>query len=317
MNKIESIDITDKQSWLESRLQDVTSTEVSALYGLNPYSTEYELYHQKKNKEIIHLDENERMTWGLRLEKSIAEGAAETMKWDIEPMNVYMRKPDNRIGSSFDYKINSKADGPGILEVKNVDGMVYHRNWVDDGQGNIEAPEHIELQVQHQMEVADMEWCAIVALVGGNTQKIVHRKRDRTIGDSINAKVKKFWDLVDAGRAPSPDYEKDAEYIIKTLRGQATEGLIAEADGELEELIKAYGFAQREASDMKKLQDSYKAQILERVNDASKVIFSNGSISCGMTKPSLGTLVTPEMVDTYVGARKGFRSFRLTKKKGS
>ena len=162
-----------------------------------------------------------------------------------------------------------------------------------------------------------MEWCAIVALVGGNTQKIVHRKRDRTIGDSINAKVKKFWDLVDAGRAPSPDYEKDAEYIIKTLRGQATEGLIAEADDELEELIKAYGFAQREASDMKKLQDSYKAQILERVNDASKVIFSNGSISCGMSKPSLGTLVTPEMVDTYIGARKGFRSFRLTKKKGA
>ena len=31
--------ITNKQDWLENRLLDVTSTEVSALYDLNPYKS--------------------------------------------------------------------------------------------------------------------------------------------------------------------------------------------------------------------------------------------------------------------------------------
>jgi hypothetical protein len=67
---------------------------------------------------------------------------------------------------------------------------VYHRNWIDDGEGNIEAPEHIEMQIQHQMEVADIDWCCLVALVGGNTQKVhLPRKRDREIGGNIRAKV--------------------------------------------------------------------------------------------------------------------------------
>ena len=311
----EIIPVTDETSWLEQRLKDVTSTEVSALYGLSPYMSEFELYHQKKDAQVVRIEENERMKWGKRLEATIAQGAAEDQGWNIEKFDVYMRDADHRIGSSFDFKIDSKSDGVGILEIKNVDSLVYHRNWIDDGNGNIEAPEHIELQVQHQMEVAGIEWCAIVALVGGNTQKIVMRNRDRQIGSDIRARVKAFWEMIEAGRAPSPDYTQDAQFIIKQLRNQAEEGLIAEADQELEDLIVQYAFTKREASDMEKISQQYKAQILDRVGNASKILSSRGTVSCGMTKPSQGTLVTPDMVGTYIGARSGFRNFRFTAKK--
>lgn len=313
---IVTIPVTDIDSWLQNRLLDVTSTEVSALYDLSPYKTEYELYHEKKNGEIVRIEENERMTWGKRLEASIANGAAETMGWDIDKLDVYIRNPETRLGSSFDYQINSSSDGTGILEVKNVDGAVYRRNWNDDGAGNIEAPEHIELQIQHQMEVADVSWCAIVALVGGNTQKVIFRNRDREIGKDLVKKVGAFWAKVDAGTPPSADYEKDAEFIIKTLRNQAEAGLVAQADPDLDELIKGYAFASQEASSMAKVKDSYKAQILERVGEASKVLSGLGTISCGMSKPSEGTLVTQDMVGTYLNPRKGYRMFRFTKNKG-
>ena len=181
------IPITDTQSWLENRLLDVTSTEVSALYDLSPYQTEFELYHQKKEKLVVRIDDNERMLWGRNLESAIAHGAADTMGWEIYKFDDYLSNPETRMGSSFDYKItkSNKFDQPdegvGILEIKNVDGIAYRKNWKDDGNGNIEAPEHIELQIQHQMEVADIKWCALVALVGGNTQKIIFRKRDHAI----------------------------------------------------------------------------------------------------------------------------------------
>ena len=320
-----SIPITDEQSWLENRLLDITSTEVSALYDLSPYQTEFELYHQKKEKHVVRLEENERMTWGKRLEDSIAHGAAETMGWNISKFDVYMSNPETRMGSSFDYKINKTESmvgmpmygGAGILEIKNVDGVAYRKNWKDDGNGNIEAPEHIELQIQHQMEVADMGWCALVALVGGNTQKIVFRKRDRAIGEDLTKKVAEFWGKIKAGTPPNIDYLKDAEYIIKTLHNQADAGVMLDADEDLDRLIDEYNTTNKELHSLSKAKDSIKAQILERSQKASKIFSKYGTISCGMSKESKGKLITQEMVGTYQSPRKGYRMFRFSSPKSN
>jgi putative phage-type endonuclease len=312
---ITTIPIIDKQAWLAERVKDITSTEVSALFGLSPYMSEFELWHQKRDQQVVEIEENERMTWGKRLESAIAHGAAETMGWDIESLDVYMRN-ENRIGSSFDFKIVNHADGDGILEIKNVDGIQYSRNWIER-EGDIEAPEHIELQIQHQMEVADINWCALVALVGGNTQKVIYRKRDPEIGAEIRKRVELFWKSIDSNTPPSPDYTMDAEFIIKTLRGTATEGLVAESNADIDDLLKQYSFVSKEVSDLTKIKEQYKAQILHMVGDASKVLSPLGTVSCGMTSPSQGTLITPDMVGTYIGGRKGFRNFRFTAKKGA
>lgn len=312
---IEVIQITDRDKWLAERVKDVTSTEVSALYGLSPYMTEFELFHQKKDKTVVSIEPNERMKWGTRMESVIAYGAAEDQGWDIEKMDVYMRDIDARIGSSFDFKINSSSDGPGILEIKNVDGLQYMRGWIDDGAGNIEAPEHIELQIQHQMEVADINWCALVALVGGNTQKVILRNRDRAIGKDIRSKVGEFWNRVSTNQAPKPDYAADAEFIIKQLHADANANLVAESDSALDDLIEQYHYLSTMVSENTTLKDATKAQILERIGKASKVISPLGNISCGKTKDSLGTLITPAMVGTYLGGRSGYRNFRFTPKK--
>ena len=63
---------------------------------------------------------------------------------------------------------------------------------------------------------------------------------------------------------------------------------MAEADAELEQLIEQYHFVSREGKDLEALKEQYKAQILDRIGEASKVISSLGTISCGMTKPSEG-----------------------------
>lgn len=76
---------TDKQEWLKKRLDDITSTEVSALFGLSPYSTEFELWHRKKSREVVELASNERMVWGSRLESAIAGGIASDQGWEVSP----------------------------------------------------------------------------------------------------------------------------------------------------------------------------------------------------------------------------------------
>jgi len=313
----EIIQINNRDQWLAERTKDVTSTEISALYGLSPYTTEFELFHQKRDRQNVALQPNERMLWGNRLESAIAHGAAADHGWDIEKMDVYMRQSNARIGSSFDFKINSASDGVGILEIKNVDWRQYRNAWLDDGAGNIQAPNHIEMQIQHQMEVADIGWCALVALVGGNEQKVVFRNRDKDIGADIRVKVAAFWARIDSGAAPAPDYIADADYMIKKLHTDAEAGLVVESDTGLDELISQYIYLNAMTKEQGDLRDATKAQILGRIGLASKVTSPLGTIACGLVKDSLGTIITADMVGTYQGARKGYRQFKLSTKKGS
>lgn len=307
----ERIERTSEQAWLEQRAKDVTSTEVSALFGLSPYMTEFELWHRKANAEIVRIQENERMTWGKRLEAVIAQGVAADEGWNIQPANYYMRIPQLLMGSSFDYSLVAG----GLIEVKNVDAVQFAQKWIDDGT-TLEAPEHIELQMQHQMEVADEPFCILIALVGGNRVRWVRRERDAEIGATLRERVNAFWSSVAAGKAPSADYTRDADFVIKRLHANANDGEVIEADGELTDLIRQYEFVSREAASMEELKQATRADLLARIGTASKVKSDVGIISCGMTKPSQGTLVTQEMVGTYVGARQGYRNFRFTPKKG-
>ena len=247
MNR-QKIERTDEASWLQERTRDVTSTEVAALFGLSPYTSEFELFHRKRVGEVVRIEENERMRWGKRLEGAIANGVAADNEWVITPANIYMRDPVARIGSSFDFLISED----GLMEIKNVDGLQFQNKWIDDGV-TLEAPEHIELQIQHQMEVAERDYCILVALVGGNRVRWVRRERDEQIGAAIRERVSQFWDRVIRNDAPSPDYTMDADFIIKQLHANANDGEVIQADEALEDLIAQYQFVSREVAGMEEL----------------------------------------------------------------
>ena len=62
--------------------------------------------------------------------------------------------------------------------------------------------------------------------------------------------------------------------------------------------------------------EAIKAQILEKSQNASKIISKYGTINCGMSKGSQGKYITQDMVGTYINPRKGFRQFRFNQPKG-
>ena len=165
---------------------DVTSTEVSACL-MSTHTKQSLSCTPKKDKVVINLEDSERMAWGRRLEDSIAQGCAESQGWDVEPFDVYLSNKETRMGSSFDYKIVGEGS-LGIMEVKNVDAMVYRTKWIDDGNGHIEAPPHIEMQLQHQLHVANISWGCIVALVGGNTQKLLSEQETKKLEKCLRQK---------------------------------------------------------------------------------------------------------------------------------
>ena len=297
----ETLKPASHENWLQMRSQDLTSTEISALYGISPYMTEFELWHQHKNDRITIIDDNERMLWGRRLQDTIAVGVSADQNWDVRPMDEYIRLPEHRLGSSFDFAIAEHA----ILEVKNVDSLQYRDGWLIEGD-DIQAPAHIELQLQHQLLVSGRKEGYIAALVGGNRVTLIHRVADPAVHQSILNKAAKFWASIEANTPPSPNFVRDAEFIAR-LYNLAEPGklLDASSDADITSMAKRDKELQEAGKRIDEERAEIKARLLMRIGDVEKVIGDGFSISAGVQGP------------THIEAhdRSGFRRFRITWKK--
>lgn len=286
--KREIITPKDKEHWLAERAKDITSTEVSALFGLSPYTTEFEVWHRHQKNEIHTIDENERMKWGTRLESAIAEGVGQDNNWTVKPFKDYVRIPELQMGASFDYKIfeSLAMTAPkvlALLEVKNVDALQFKEKWEFGDDGELEAPLHIEMQVQYQMLVSDVAEAYIAALVGGNTVHLLKRQVDQDIAKSIQEKVFEFWASIRKGKAPDPDFNRDAKFISKLYQSVSKDSIIeSTTDDRIHCLAEQYKVASDAEKAAKEQKQAAKAEMLTLIGEANKVKGDGFSISAGM-----------------------------------
>jgi putative phage-type endonuclease len=303
---IEIIKIEDEGIWLDERHKVLTSTEVSALYGLSPYKTKFELFHEKLNP-VERLEQTEYMKWGNRLESVIAEAVAETEGLKIEKANVFIVDRKERIGSSFDYFI----DDGRILEIKNVRDVVFHRSWCDKN-GEIAPPMHIMLQVQFQMMLKGVSEGLVGALVGGNTLKVIRVAADSKVQESMRRKAKEFWDAVDNNTPPQmteeEQQEKDAEDAAGLIPNQEE---VVVANDEMEEMVRTYMSLKETIKAATSAADILRTRIELAAGTAGTIQGVNWKATIGMTKPSPGTLVTEDMVGLTIGGRAGFKTVRI------
>jgi len=308
----ERIDYANEQEWLVARTKDLTSTDIAALPGLDvsPYLSPWELFQRKKSGEVPQIAVNERMQWGLRLQDAIAYGVAQDMGLDIRRLNSYIRMPLERVGSSFDFEILGHGE-IALMEIKNVDGAAYRESWIEEDD-NIEAPPHIELQVQHQLLVSNRPWALLVALVGGNTVKVVRRERNVAVGEIILEKAAEFWSRVERNDPPPADFSRDARAIAK-LYNRSEPGKVIEINDDVNftGLVTAYKTAQAAVKAEEVRLDELKARMLERIGTAERATGPGWSISAKEVAANPGTVVTPEMVGNVIGARNGYRGFRV------
>lgn len=289
------------QEWLDLRTKDITSSEVSALFGLNKYTTLFELWHAKKNKEQLYFEDNEDAKWGRRFEPTIAEGLAEDNGWKIEPFKTYITIPNIKIGSSFDYKIIEPFKS--ILEIKKVNQFIFADEWIKDDDGNYEAPTHIEIQIQHQMLVSGYSKTFLGGLIGGNKPILLERNADKEIQDMIIQKCAEFWKSIEENKEPKPDFKRDLK-AIQRLYGYAEPGSIYEADEEMLDMVKTYYTLGQEIKSRESVRDEIKGKILTQIGESEKVLHPMFSITAGTVGPA-----------DVAYHREGYRMFRINPKK--
>lgn len=313
--------------WHALRAQDITSTDAPALFNLSPYQTAFELWHAKRDQVVATIDPNDRMLWGTRLQDAIAAGIAEDQGLVVRPMREYMRILGVGIGSSFDFAIEAALEsspfyatwrehGPGILEIKNVDFLAFRNGWTVEDDF-VEAPPHIEIQVQHQQLAAGRNWSLLGALIGGNRYELIERRADLAVHAGIVNKARDFWQSIRDGIAPDPVMPDDAEAVIR-MHQFAEPGKLLDARDKpaVAAMIAEYAATRRQLADLEEQSKVRKAELLQAIGDAEKVLVDGFSVSAGLVGPSAGTLVTPDMVGQTIGGRSGYRLLRVTAKKG-
>lgn len=284
------------------RARDLTSTEIAALFDASPYVTKYELWHRKRSEQVVEIEPNERMVWGNRLEPAIAQGIAQDEGWEISRATEYIRDETRRLGASFDYWVGNPKRA--LLEVKNIDGLAFRDGWivVDD---EVEAPVHIELQVQQQLMLSELEEGYIGGLVAGNRKTLLRRKPDPAVQERIVEKAHDFWLSIAENRPPEPDLNRDADFIAEMM-AQCHPGTLFDARGRDD--IRAHAAAYRFHADMERqacaAKEAAKTAILLAVGEAAKVQGDDYTISLGTVA---GGTVSYE--------RKPYRNFRLSFRK--
>jgi hypothetical protein len=221
--------------------------------------------------------------------------------WTVWRMDEFISVPEAGLGASFDYRVQCPKRGTGILEIKCVDYFQHKEKWIDD-----EAPEHIEIQLQHQLEVAEKyDWGMIAAFTSIYDWHEYERERDREFGAALVSRIRKFWADVEAGNEPKPDFYRD-DAVIKALHRGGPEPLDRTMDDHLNALVAKYKRLSEEEKATKADRDAAQAELIRLLGNHSEAFGERYKFKVTMVKASDGTEVTPEMVGTFVGGRKGY-----------
>lgn len=316
----------NRNDWLAMRKLDITSTDAAALFGMSKYMTAFEVACLKSGEIEDSFKENERSEWGAELEDVIARRIGLKYGVMVQPKKTYIRLPLVRAGASFDYEIVGITDteshliedcslrtmfslhGPGLLEIKNVDYLIFRDEWQVGEKP--EAPPHIEIQLQHQLFVSGYSWGCIGAFVAGNKLHLIIRMSDPEVHFVIAKRVAKFWGNLEQGIYP-PAAQPEDNWIVKKLYEHAEPGKLLDASGdkmppEMLPLVREYLLAAREEKKAKDRKETAHVNLLKIIGEHEKVISDIATISCGM--------VAETRVEAFT--RKAFRYWKITPKKG-
>jgi putative phage-type endonuclease len=197
---------TDRERWLECRRTGIGASEAAAILGFNPWSSAFDVWAKKL--QLVEEDESEAAYWGRVLEPHIAHAYARERKVKIRKFSKLLRSNEHSFMlATPDYK--QLGDPPALLECKQS-GL--RSRWSE------EAPEYVQVQVQHQLAVTGYQHAFVAALLGGNKLVWVEvRRNNQFINTVLIPAEEKFWQHVLSKTEPPVDASEATANVLKKL----------------------------------------------------------------------------------------------------
>jgi len=309
----------DRAEWLRLRRRYVGASEVAALFSAQPpYAMGvYALWMVKAGRMEPPDVSVERAAWGLRLENAIAEAAAEREGWRLL-LGVYATR--GRLGATLDRciaepteadraELGEHAEGPGVLELKNVDWLVHRRGWKD------EPPLHVLLQLQAQLYAVGYRWGAVAALVGGNDLRIYRYAARPALHAEMERRVAQFWRSIKANTPPAPD-GSDATYraLVDMCDGADDEPADLAGDNEAPALAERYAAVTSQIAALEKERAELRNRLIEKLGGHRYGYAGEWRIAVAYSPGRPERRITPDMVGQVLPGRAASVRLIVTQK---
>lgn len=186
------------QEWLEDRRKGIGGSDVATVLGLNKYKSVYQLWLEKTDQIEVTSAQSEAAYWGNTLEEVVAEEFSKRTGKKVRRRNrVFEHSKYPFLRANIDRDIVGEN---AVLECKTANQFLANE-WDED-----EIPIQYICQVQHYMNVLNLDYVYFAVLIGG--QKFVWKKmeRDQELIDMITEKLVEFWtENVEKGIEPAID----------------------------------------------------------------------------------------------------------------
>lgn len=235
--------------WLEWRRQGIGGSDAAAILGLDPWRSPMAVWLDKTGRLPLEREETEWQRWGHRLEQAVAaEFCYRTgLVVGVEqaqaqhPELPWMRATlDGLVYESPQPDGAHRRDALGLLEIKTASW----RSPVSWRDGRV--PDHVAVQVQHNLEVAQLDHAWLAVLLDGQELRIHELERDPDTVAALVEAEREFWQRVESGNPPPADAQPSTTEALREAYQQPELGATLELDREGRDLVEAYRLAKQE-----------------------------------------------------------------------
>jgi putative phage-type endonuclease len=268
---------------LRWRKKGIGGSDVSAILGINKWTSAIELWLDKTNQKNDPVEVNEAMQWGTILEPIIRDHFAAVTGKTVMEVKAMLQHPDHPFMLADVDGVTTDDNGdPAILEIKTA--SEYKRDeWLEG------VPTYYKTQVQHYLCVTGVSKAYVAVLIGGNTFRVYEVDADPEIQQMLIAVEKNFWNMVTNMIRPDIDGSDAAKDLLDQIyRGGVEEEIILPE--EAVEWVDAYIEASAD-------EDSAKAKKQEASNHLKEIMGDYDKASC-MGHSISWKPVTSERLDT-------------------
>lgn len=307
-----------REEWLAQRDNGIGASEAATAIGLNPYMSPLELWMIKtgRDKEMPKVDPDDDrspMFWGNVLEPVVAKCYTKRTGNKVRRVNAILQHPDTDKAwmiANLDYAITG-SDEVQILECKTSGGWGT-KLWKDG------VPEYYQLQVQHQLAVTGYQAADLSVLLNGNDLQIYRIERDDELIARLIELERRFWHYVETDTAPPADGSESAGKALQYLFPHDHGAVLDYSENtELNETFGALVAIRKEIASITHTEECLKQTLQQQMGDATKAVFSNGSITWKRSKDSvrLDTKALldaqPELIHKFGKIYEGSRRFLI------
>ncbi|NCT87277.1 endonuclease [Stenotrophomonas acidaminiphila] len=306
----------DRQQWLSVRQGGIGSSDAAAAVGLCPYKSQLELWMEKTGRtptEDAPPGMEDPRYWGTLLEPYVAVAYSQQTDRKVRKVNAVLQHP------SFPYMLaNLDREVVGcpdvqILECKTA-GEWGSKLWRDG------VPEHVQLQVQHQLAVTNQQAADVAVLLCGQRLEIHRIERDEEVIARLMVLEARFWQYVTTDTEPPADGSESAGKALRQLYPGGGNTLDFCEDRDLSDTFAELVALKDELDVRGKHAEQLKQTLQQAMGDAARAVFATGEVSFKRAQDgtSLDTKRLaqdhPDVVARYSVPKPGARRFLISAK---